>query len=55
MEYKQFLLTNVKKLLTKAPILYSLARNLSPFDPQEMTVENLDHKKTVKVHCSYYH
>ena len=46
MECKQFLLTIVKKLLTKAPILYSLARNLSAFDPWEMTVEKLNHKKT---------
>jgi len=46
MECKQFLLTVVKKLLTKAPILYSLARNLSAFDPREMTVENLENKKT---------
>ena len=56
MECKQFLQTIVKKkLLTKAPILYSLARNLSAFDPREMTVEKLDHKKTVEVHCSYIH
>jgi len=45
-ECNLFLLTIVKKLLVKAPILYSLVRHLSTFDPREMIVENLEHKKT---------
>jgi len=46
MECKQFLLTIVKKLLAKSPILYSLVRNLSAFDPREMTVERMTHNTT---------
>ena len=46
MECKQFLLKIVRKLLAKAPILYSLVRHLSAFDPREMTVKKLDHNKT---------
>jgi len=46
MECKQFLLKIVMKLLAKAPILYSLVRHLSAFDPREMTVEKLDRNKT---------
>ena len=46
MECKQFLLTIVKKLLAKSPILYYLVRNLSAFDPGEMTVERMTHNST---------
>ena len=46
MECKQFLLTIVKKLLAKSPILYSLVRNLSAFDSSEMTVERMTHNTT---------
>jgi len=46
MQCKQFLLKIARNLLAKAPILYSLVRHLSAFDPREMTVEKLDHNKT---------
>jgi len=46
MECKQLLLTIVKKLLAKSPILYSLVRNLSAFDSSEMTVERMTHNTT---------
>ena len=57
MECKQFLLTIVKKLLTKAPILYSLVRNLSAFDSREMTLKAGSQENTVEVevHCSHIH
>ena len=45
-ECKQFLQTIVKKLLAKSPILYILVRNLSAFDPREMTVAKMTQKTT---------
>lgn len=45
MECKQFLLTLVKKAMTKAPIVYSLARNMSALDPREMTTAKLEKTK----------